>query len=143
MSEAGFEGSFVDGKSPVRRTVIVSLDGNDLHIFGEGADVRWPLKKIRADDSPGQGEYFISVRGDHDARLNVKRIPVEVMAVLKQRVPKAFSKKHIRRQGLALVLGLALVAGGLVGAAFSACRAWRSPWRRWCPPPSKRGWAKA
>ncbi len=118
MSEAGFEGSFVDGKSPVRRTVIVSLDGNDLHIFGDGADVRWPLKKIRADDSPGQGEYFISVRGDHDARLNVKRIPVEVMAVLAHKAPHAFHKKHLRRQSAALVIGLAAGAAALVAIAF-------------------------
>lgn len=134
MSEAGFEGSFVDGKSPVRRTVIVSLDGNDLHIFGNGADVRWPLKKIRADDSPGQGEYFISVRGDHDARLNVKRIPVEVMAVLKQRVPKAFSKKHIHRQGLMLVLTLACVASVLVGAAFFGVPRLAKPLAQMVPP---------
>lgn len=118
MSEAGFEGSFVDGKSPVRRTVIVSLDGNDLHIFGEGADVRWPLKKIRADDSPGQGEYFLSVRGDHDARLNVKRFPTEVMAILAVKAPHAFHKKHLQRQNAVLVIGLAVGAALLVAAAF-------------------------
>ena len=118
MSEAGFEGSFVDGKSPVRRTVIVSLDGPDLHIFGNGADVRWPLKKIRADDSPGQGEYFISVRGDHDARLNVKRIPVEVMAVLAHKAPHAFHKRRLQRQGAILIVGLAAGAALLVAAAF-------------------------
>ncbi|MET0544711.1 MAG: M48 family metallopeptidase [Caulobacterales bacterium] len=134
MTYAGIQGSFVDGKTPVARTVVVRIDGPDLHMFGDGADVRWPLKKIRADDAPGQGEYFISVRGDYDARLTIKGIPPEMMALLETRAPQAFHKKTLWRKRAALVTLLATSAAGLVALAFFGVPRLADPLAEMTPP---------
>ena len=56
----GITGSYYDGRSATRREVIISLQGGDLLVRGEGIEARWPAGSVRV--SPPLGSLNRSLR---------------------------------------------------------------------------------
>jgi predicted Zn-dependent protease len=134
MTDEPFHGDFFDGKTPLTHRVAVGIDGADLTLRGDGVDERWPLKQIEVDDSPGQGEMFVSVQGDYDARLTVKNVPADLAAALAEAAPHAFDKGAVWRRRAGFVALLAASGAAMIAIAFFGVPRLAGPLAKMTPP---------
>ncbi|WP_243370298.1 M48 family metallopeptidase [Geotalea sp. SG265] len=106
-------GHYYDGKSSMRRTVILTRDGNDLVLSGEGVEKRFPVDSVKV--SPPLGNVRRTVRFTDGALCEIldDRHFGKVLGDSRQPIQRFISRweRNLPMVLAALVLTIAAIAG--------------------------------